>query len=374
VVIDPVADASMRPRPLPQPAAYADALLVGQPLCPLYADERHPALSALGPGGVGPLWLMSRETPAGLRALIQAAYGRYALFMRPWVAVMPFANTGPDMDGNPRDVTATGDVRMTVRELGRRRSVNTRCPVCFSASQVEDPWHVVHECESPHVVAARARVHDTAGAVLAAVLRGLVAAHDFVAPVPPGLLADVDAAVATLVLPEVVEVVEVVEVEVEIVGDAAPDPPPHPPLLDWASAQGRFILYRLLLLLPFPATAAGPGQAHVARLGRVFDAVQLPRRHLAHVIRPWVRWAAHHVRKLAAARQLAHKDKGVRNRALAAARAAGAGAGAAGGAGAGVPLAPAPVPAAAAAPPAAPAQPPAAAPVTGLGAAAGARS
>jgi hypothetical protein len=305
-------DASVRPRHLPQQAALADVMLVGQRARVLEEADRHPALSVLGPGGVGPIWTMSRLTPNELRAPIQAAYGKWALYMRPWVTVSAYGTAGLDPDGQLRVTTATGDVHMTVKELGRRRNTEAHCPVCFSASEVEDPWHVAHECTAAHVVSARLRIHATVGAMLAAVLRGLIVAHEHVSAVHVGLLADVEAAVATLVPPVVVEVVE------EIAGEAAPIPPPHLPPLEWDSAEGQFILFRLLLMLPFPATAAGPGQTHVARLGRVFDQVRLPRRHLTRFIRPWVRWAAHHMSKLVAARKLAHKEKGAKNRAKAA--------------------------------------------------------
>lgn len=68
------------------------------------------------------------------------------------------------------------------------------------------------------------------------------------------------------------------------------------PLVNWTSAEGAFLFYRLALVLPFPA-AVCPGAAHAnslaAALGRLFDAVCVRDASLRPLANYWVDWAGH---------------------------------------------------------------------------------
>ena len=61
--------------------------------------------------------------------------------------------------------------------------------------------------------------------------------------------------------------------------------------MDWDSAEGRYVLFRLLTVAVWPARAAAPSHALARSLGTVFDETYAK----VHLIRPlanyWARWA-----------------------------------------------------------------------------------
>jgi hypothetical protein len=65
--------------------------------------------------------------------------------------------------------------------------------------------------------------------------------------------------------------------------------------LAWDSPSGAFLIFRLLLVLPFPArvlrAGVGAGAASVRHLGELFDAVCVRNCHLRDVADNWTVWA-----------------------------------------------------------------------------------
>lgn len=66
-------------------------------------------------------------------------------------------------------------------------------------------------------------------------------------------------------------------------------------LLDWTSDQGKWILFRLLTVAPWPSSAAAPGHGLVASLGRLFDDVIAKNHRIRPLANRWVVWAGKEV-------------------------------------------------------------------------------
>ena len=79
------------------------------------------------------------------------------------------------------------------------------------------------------------------------------------------------------------------------------------PVLGEPSQQVRFVTFRCVLALPFPAAAAHPDHALVATLGALFDLVCLPRTKLKPIATMWTAWAVRWITALNRARQAAYK-------------------------------------------------------------------
>ena len=80
------------------------------------------------------------------------------------------------------------------------------------------------------------------------------------------------------------------------------------PVLGEPSQQVRFVTFRCVLALPFPAAAAHPDHALVATLGALFDLVCLPRTKLWPIATLWMAWAVRWVTALNRARQAASES------------------------------------------------------------------
>ena len=150
------------------------------------------------------------------------------------------------------------------------------CVLCHGAH--EDPWHLVCECAHPGVAAARATLRASAPTALCAIFNAIAAAH---VGGPPDTVAARLAECAALCLS-----------------------------LDWDSLEGRFVLYRLVLALPFPASAAAADHAVVRALGALFDSVVLPPSRLRGVATAWLQWASRWAADLGTARCVAYETRG----------------------------------------------------------------
>jgi hypothetical protein len=82
----------------------------------------------------------------------------------------------------------------------------------------------------------------------------------------------------------------------------------------WDTPEGKWLLLRLVMALPFPEQAAAPGHGAVAALGALFDACRVDPSRLATPARRWVRWAAKHSARLAKARLEAYSVRAVQDR------------------------------------------------------------
>ena len=85
-----------------------------------------------------------------------------------------------------------------------------------------------------------------------------------------------------------------------------------PPLAFWESAEGRFITFRLLGVLPWSAAAAAPSHTLAQRLGHLVDAVALLRTLLRRPATLWTLWALRCLDALTTARLLSYSAEVLR--------------------------------------------------------------
>lgn len=85
-----------------------------------------------------------------------------------------------------------------------------------------------------------------------------------------------------------------------------------PPLAFWESAEGRFIAFRLLGVLPWSAAAAAPSHTLAQRLGHLMDTVALPRTLLRRPATLWTLWALRCLDALTTARLLSYSAEVLR--------------------------------------------------------------
>jgi hypothetical protein len=141
----------------------------------------------------------------------------------------------------------------------------------------DSPFHLLCECTHPTISSARGQLQAAAPPFIAALCKSLAkAGGDGNARVQ----AAATAAAAALV-------------------DEA---------LDWSSADGKHVLYRMVLATPFPAAmasaaapAAGPLPLSLA-LGTLFDSIILPVQPLRKPCDLWTLWASLWAHSLTAAR------------------------------------------------------------------------
>ena len=74
------------------------------------------------------------------------------------------------------------------------------------------------------------------------------------------------------------------------------------------SQQGRFVTFRCVLAVPFPAAAAHPDHALVATLGALFDLVCFSRTKLKPIATMWTAWVVRRITALNRARQAAYES------------------------------------------------------------------
>jgi len=137
------------------------------------------------------------------------------------------------------------------------------CPLCFS-NYSADPWHILIECPHPAVSDAAARC------------RRRLAAHVHV--------------LAKLALDAQRSYGAAASAAARVAHDDVVAAAPH---VDWSSADGVFLFFRLVLVLPFPvAVTLGRADACplTAALGRLFDAVCVRDGDLHELANYWVDW------------------------------------------------------------------------------------
>ena len=76
---------------------------------------------------------------------------------------------------------------------------------------------------------------------------------------------------------------------------------------DWTSAEGQFILYKLLLTAPWSEAAVPPHATLALALGKLFDNVSCENSHLRGLTRTWALWASKNLLSIIDARRNAIK-------------------------------------------------------------------
>ena len=154
-------------------------------------------------------------------------------------------------------------------ELFRTAARGTPCPFCPGSSACA--YHILTECTHPPVVAARLTLSTAAAAYLPTLSKHIVEAcsdniNDLPLPVQVAL---------TFLL-------------------RTPISPP-----DWSTPTGKNLLFRLVLVLPWPAAAVDdPTATHCRALGCLMDntIVRNSRRH--RLANSWVLWGAKALRRM----------------------------------------------------------------------------
>ena len=154
-------------------------------------------------------------------------------------------------------------------ELFRTAARGTPCPFCPSSTACA--YHILTECTHPPVVAARLTLSTAAAAYLPTLSKHIVeACSDNINDLP---------------LP------------VQVAYTFLLRTPISPP--DWSTPTGKNLLFRLVLVLPWPAAAVDdPTATHCRALGCLMDntIVRNSRRH--RLANSWVLWGAKALRRM----------------------------------------------------------------------------
>ena len=147
-------------------------------------------------------------------------------------------------------------------------AVPVTVPACDEDCQCPpDPWHVINECSAAPVLQAADRCRSRLAAHVATLTKILKCTHT----------AGGDASNSATV-----------RKSGEKVGAALKH-------FDWSSAEGKFLAFRLILVLPFPAAvmppADPPSEGPLTRaLGELMDAVCVRHSYLKDLANYWVDW------------------------------------------------------------------------------------
>ena len=257
-------------------------------------------LSVAGPAGLGSIFSLCTLAPENIRALVRFTRGRATVCMWPFGHGMQYL-----------------DAELEVAEPAARISFSTEaarpgpCKLC--GAPTEDPWHLLNECDNPHMVRLRADLHHEVPYQLRRMVRSL-RTH---ATATDGVPTRIRAVHATLLLHLVILSAEVARYWT----------------LDHNSPGCQFLAYRLVAALPYPAvvvphqgggdisTPRTPSRATrqppqapnpsdrpntpglmpsiVQRLGAVFDHVCGPKNRLRAFASQWATWSNARIHALA---------------------------------------------------------------------------
>ena len=151
------------------------------------------------------------------------------------------------------------------------------CPLCGS-SAAADPWHIINECTAPPVLRAADKVRSRLAAHAAVLTKILKSTHS----------AGGDPANTAAVREAAVRVLAALKTA------------------DWTTADGKFLAFRLILVLPFPAAVLPPGGTPCAgsltrAMGELMDAVCVRQTCLKDLANYWVGWGGHAYDRVATA-------------------------------------------------------------------------
>jgi hypothetical protein len=138
-----------------------------------------------------------------------------------------------------------------------------QCPLCRTG--IADPWHIIHECT--HHVMAQQR-----GALHRAATRYL-----------PVLSTHILHTQSPMAYNDPFSTTALAHTNFTNIHSA----------MDWTTPTGKSTLYRLLLVLPWPAAAVNDASAlHTIALGNQFDVTVAANNHLHRLANSWTLWAA----------------------------------------------------------------------------------
>lgn len=146
------------------------------------------------------------------------------------------------------------------------------CPLCTHPHT--DVWHIIHECPHPAVVKARGALHGAATQYLTTLSRQILHAQpQYVYNNPHSALVQAHNALSDI---------------------------PTPPR--WDTPTGKSMLYRLLLVIPWPAAAVDDnGALHAKALGHQFDITVAANNRLHGLANSWTLWASRNLASIISA-------------------------------------------------------------------------
>lgn len=212
------------------------------------AAAAHPArqvsLSSFAAGACGNLcarttFPLSGRGGACIKALMSARLGGCSLYYEPLGPASWAPCGGAALPANYYHDIARG----------------SQCPLCKGPTA--DPFHIVCECPHPAVAAERSRLCSSAVQYVPVLAGHIYSAN----PVPQSR--DLDTAV-------------------NVARRAAPP--------DWRSPQGRSLLFRLVMVLPWPAASVVDGDPLATALGSLMDLTIVRNNRLHPIADSWVSW------------------------------------------------------------------------------------
>ena len=143
------------------------------------------------------------------------------------------------------------------------------CPLCNHPHT--DLWHIIHECPHPAVVNSRGALHGAATQYIPTLSRHVLHAQpQHVYNNPNSALAQAHNALIDI---------------------------PTPPV--WNTPIGKSMLYRLLLVIPWPAVAVDDNSAlHAKALGHQFDITVASNNRLHGLANSWALWASRNLKSI----------------------------------------------------------------------------
>ena len=257
---------SARPSALPATQHAADLHLRHQQLaCPTTVGivKTSTPLSIRGPGCSGAIIaLVTRQiAPQHLHALGMLRQGRSAMYH------YPLAAKGRLLTDAARD----GDANKTASLKRWAHSAHHMASCGLCGSEAEDPFHVITECAHADVSAVRESICAALPAKIQNICVRAMEACNSSGSSARERQGRIDLLGA---------------VEQQLAG------------VDWASSEGRFILFRFLAVLTWPASAAASDHPAVAALGSLFDAAVAKTHRLRPMANAWVTFAGAAVMRL----------------------------------------------------------------------------
>jgi len=252
-----VALASQRPAPGPSLQHVVDTSL-GHLFDQLAAKlpHKHIPLSARIPAGCGNLITRtSCELPSNaIKALAIARCGAAAFSSHPLAPLKVLAKTAAArLDGTANDRYYAGLQR------------GYKCPLCKAEPELStDAYHVINQCLHPEMVLAREQLQAAATDYLP-VLAKIIAEAPF----------EHMAAEAREASYQIKQLLE------------------SGAIIDWSTSTNKFLLWRLVLVLPFPAACVEAPGGDLCRLfGHLLDTTVARNDRLRKVANSWVAWGS----------------------------------------------------------------------------------
>jgi hypothetical protein len=261
-------------------------------------------LGLMGPGGSGSLLALitsSRLPPKDVATLCCLQMGRAALFLKPLAPAAPgyaqptsgvtrgtgwrsrrTVTTPAGHKVSARSIQNAAEKQLYTDRMDEWRDFSHSSSPCAArlcdSGDTLDLAHVFLHCNAPPVVAARAHLHRSAAGFVGRIADICITLSD-----------KLTGRTSSVFLPDrLARIASVVALA-------------H--ATDWSSADGRWVLYRLLLVLPWTLnsvkdTPAGVPCALARAMGAVFQNVCGPHHWLRPLANSWAMWASRQVLRI----------------------------------------------------------------------------